>query len=282
MPDPNRYVDTETGEVVEFNPIAQVPTAPQGTGQDLVQSPIDGEWITRESRLQILENAAVSMRDNWVRSTVELGRLLCEHAALCQDGERVTALFDRLGLSRTGGYRLIRTARTVAQLPKLAQLAESQYSHVVALIEGVDESTLGDIVDGIHPDIELDAAAKMSVRQLQTAVRQLTADKDRLVKEEVKTLNSEITALKDDLSAARAAIDPDIKAARKSARQLREAVQTLTDAADQLMDHIHPLYTGDVSSIKDTLNTSLQSASLRLKECWGKWQDQLAEHGLAD
>lgn len=264
------HIDMETGEVL--TPPAIRP------GTDLAPAAIDGEWITKESRIQTLESLAADLRNQWVHSTVELGRVLGEHAELCrEDGQRVSALFDRLGFTRSAGYRLIAVARTVADMPRLRDLANQQYSHVVALIEGCDESTIAQIANDTHPELDLDAVSKMSVKQLRHRVRHLETDKDKIVAEETKTLRSEVKALTEDLAAARAALDPDIKAVRRTARQLREAVQTLADTADQLMDQLTPLEFEDVARLREVLDTSLQSGSMRLKEAWGRWQDMQLE-----
>lgn len=257
--------------------------APQGLATQEQPLPLDGDLIERESRLQILERAAIDCRNNYVRSTLELGYVLREHMALCHDHkERSVELFDKLGLTPSTGYRLARTAAMVGQMPALKDLADRQYSHVLTLIEGTTEDQLALIAADQLQELPLDEISRMSVRQLRQRLRKLTDSASQLVAEETKTLRSERDALAEDLEAARAALASDAKATRKTARKLREQIQAAADIGETLLEQIAALEEDDARRIWGELENAISSGSMRLKALWDAAQQRAMELGLED
>ena len=244
---------------------------------------LDGDLIERESRLQILERAAVDCRNNYVRATLELGHVLREHMALCHDRqERSIELFDRIGLTPSAGYRLAKTAEAVARLPTLKDLADRQYSHALTLIEGTTEEQLTAIAADQLQELPLDEISRMSVRQLRQRLRKLTDQTAKIVAAETRTLRSERDALEEDLAAARAAIGSDAKTARKTARKLHEQALALADLGDTLADQILALDEDAAYRLKGELETAISAASMRLKSLWDTWQERALAMGMDD
>jgi ElaB/YqjD/DUF883 family membrane-anchored ribosome-binding protein len=254
--------------------------ADPAAGTDLVPATQDGQWISRASRLAILEREADAARATLVRAHYEYGDILREYKELCVDnGAQWEDFCARQEISRSFANSLIQVATTVRALPSLKDLANKSITKVLTLIQGTDSETLAQIADGAGP-IPVDDIDAMPVSKLKRELRRHRADISRIVAEETRTLKSETEALREDLAAARAALDPDLAAARKTAKQVRAAVQDLADACDRLLDQLGPLPSGDLERLRDTLESNVKTGTMRLNDLWQTAQERFLELGL--
>lgn len=261
------HVDLETGEIIT------------PTGTDLTPATVDGEWVSRESRLQTLELQALHARNNYVRSTLELGQILIEHRDLCREqGERVTALLDRLGFTPSHAYQVMRVASTVAQLPSLRDLAERQYSHVLTLIQGADDDLLRQISSGEQKELPIDDIAKMSVRELRSKLRKFTEDFDTEVAKETKAICKERDAVIKDRDRLAALVGDDLDAARRVTKTLREQSiafqQTLSGFYRQLENQtLLETQTPRGQLLLDQIEREIQGMAEAMTKAWSVWCD---------
>lgn len=257
---PGELIDAETGELL----------AP---GSDLV---------VRESRLQGLEAAARDALDRSARGMRDLCLILGEHLDLAGEAsQRTIELIESLGLQRSTGYHMAQIGQAARAHPALLDLAERKRSAVLALVQGLDDQALSDVVTG-QAELTLDDVDRMSVRDLKRQLRRLREDAAKVVAEETKTLRSERDALREDLAAARAALDSDLAATRKTARQVREATETLSRTLDQLCDQIAALDPKDADRIREVIEGNVSMASTLLRDTWQRWQERALELGLDD
>jgi hypothetical protein len=260
------------------------PAADPPETQPLAVSAIDGEWIGRETRIATLERQAVSARDDYVRSAVDLGRILLEHRQLCAENDtRVGALIERIGLTRSNAYALIRVAGAVAQFPKLRDLADRQFSHVLALLHGTTEEQLEQIASGALPDLTLDDVDKLSVRELKKRVKALTEDSDKRVTRETKVLlkeRDELVKARDEIQADRdrlaALVKDDLAGVRDTMAGNAKLVSDLTGgltAAYRQLDAlgVEECLTPQGQILLDEIEGLVERVSLAGSQLWQYW-----------
>ncbi|WP_295441575.1 hypothetical protein [uncultured Thiodictyon sp.] len=259
---------------VDLEALNHAALAPDTPGTALTPATVDGDWIARETSIQLLESEALGARDVYVRSTIELGRVLLEHRDLCRDnGERTQALWDRLGITPASAYRLIRVAGAVKAMPSLRDLAERQYSHAIALIEGSDDDLLRQIASGEQTELPLDDISQMSVRTLRTRLRTLTEDVAGEVKRETKVLTKERDALVGEVEHLKALVDPTWQGLATATKRLRAAQQALADesrAVLTVLEHI----TGDDPATRLALEQAISGGARLFEALWNQYQDR--------
>jgi hypothetical protein len=271
-----RLVDMDTGEI--------------HTGTALATAAPDGEWISREARLQTLESMAVEARDRYIRANLEMGAILREHHDLClsrqaADGRsadnRFDLLVERLGFGVRQAYRLITVASGVAAMPALRTLAEGQWTKALALIEGSSDEQIAQIAAG-QGDLTLDEIDGLSVRQLKTRLRKSELEVGKIVAAETKKLRSDLEAVTEDLTLARSALDADVAATRKTVDAVRALVTELSKLSDRFSDQVANISPQEGDRLLVRFESEFGAASTILESTWRRWQDRRLELGLTD
>jgi hypothetical protein len=273
---PMRLVDMDTGEI--------------HTGTALAPAAPDGEWISREARLQTLESMALEARDRYIRANLEMGALLREHRELClsrqaadgrSDANRFDLLVERLGFGIRQAYRLITVASGVAAMPSLRNLAEANWTKALALIEGSSDEQIAQISSG-QGDLTLDEIDGLSVRQLKTRLRQSELEVGKIVAAETKKLRSDLEAVTEDLTLARSALDADVAATRKTVDAVRALVTELSKLSDRFSDQVANIAPQEGDRLLVRFEFEFGAASTILESTWRRWQDRRLELGLTD
>jgi len=268
-------VDMDTGEI--------------HTGTALAPAAMDGEWISREARIQTLESMAIEARDRYIRANLELGAMLREHRDLCltrqaaegqTDGTRFDLLVQRLGFTRQHAYRLIAGAAAVQSLPRLRTLAEGQWTKALTLIEGATEDQIAQIASG-QGDLALDEIDQMSVRKLKTRLRELTHDSDSLIKRATKALLKERDDLIRERDQALAVIDPSWKALEKESKTLRRAALEVVESVRRMIGIVGNVE-GDNPVARMEMEQAITGSSTLLADIWDQYQARKMQDWPAD
>lgn len=299
-PDLSAYQETAAAlidlpdKAINYMAPAFDPRDPGGrVGGDLAPASVDGEWISLETRLQVLEQQAVECRNRYLHARFELGMVLMEHRDLCKektgtDGRTYAGRFDRLvaklGISISGAYQHIAVAQTVQQIPALKDLAEANFQKLVAIAEGIDEEQIAQIASGNGP-LTLDEIDQLSVRKLKARVRELTSDKDRIVKRATAALQAERDALLKERDKLAALTGDDFESLRKSIGKLREEVSTAMATLRGIWAQMDAIATPEDDDPRHKQLIALIDGQVRLlasigQDLWASWFDKsLLDYG---
>jgi hypothetical protein len=270
---PAHLVDMDTGEIL---------SAP--AANPLAPAAMDGEWISREARLQTLEAMAEGARDQYVRANLEIGQILREHRDLCRaktaaDGRTYENRFDRLvarlGFTIRHAYQLITVACGVAQLPSLTTLANRNWSKALTLIQGTTEEQIAQIASG-QSDLTLDEIDKMPVRKLKVELRRLETEKDKLIARETAVLRKERDDLVKDVARLSDLTGDDLDSVRRTVQRLTEEVDRCVGTLTGLYRQIDALPLEETMSpqgrlILNRIEGQVSSLATAGKDLWTHW-----------
>jgi hypothetical protein len=264
---PTRLVDMDTGEL--------------HTGTALAPAAVDGEWISREARIQTLESMAKSARDQYVRANLELGQILREHRDLTRDnGARFDLLCAGVGLTSRHAYQLITVASAVAQIPSLETMANANWTKALTLIQGTTDDQIAQIASG-QGDLALDEIDRMSVRKLKTRLRELTHDSDSLIKRATNALRKERDDLIKERDQALAVIDPSWKALEKESKTLRRAALEVVESVRRMLGIVQNVE-GDSPVARMEMEQAITGSSTLLADLWDAYQERKTQDWPAD
>jgi hypothetical protein len=279
-----------------------------------VAEALGGDLITREARLQVIEQTFTQIRDQYVRSHLGLGALLLEYRELCRssnvhtcghadremfgggevhtcglsedpDDSRFLAFVARSGFSRTHAYNLMTVATIAAQFPTIGKIAETQFQKALALIQGTTDEQIAQIEAGDGP-LTLDEIDQLSVRKLKARVRQIEADKDKLVKRETASLRAERDGLKKENAKLSALVGDDLDSIRKVVYRLDEEINTAIRTVGQLYRQLDALIVDPADNnryttqIIDQIDARIGLLSKQGTDLWQAWfEKRLIDYG---